>query len=346
MKYSIGYQLPDEDDSIYEIVRDFKENISGVYFSIAGHASARSQIERDADTIMLEELRAISDMGVPATLLYNANCYGGRAISPQFRDQILQDVRRMAEAMDLREITTTSPFVAKVVKDSFSHIQVCASVNMWIGMPQAMEYLGDSFDSYYLQREYNRDFGHIRRVKAWCDSYGKRLKLLVNSGCLYSCAFHSFHDNMVAHEAEISQGENAFSKYPSPCWDYMHEHSVQDAATVFLRESWIRPQDIQHYEPYFSEMKLATRMHSNPRRVVMAYVRGRFHGNMLDLTEPSFSRRFSSHILDSMKFPDDWFEYTSNCKHNCESCEYCRKAVEGMLICKNDLERLYCQGST
>lgn len=345
MKFSIGYQLPDADDSIYEIVRDYRESISSVYFSMAGHASARSAIESELAEDMIEELQAINGMGVPCTLLYNANCYGGGAISGGFRDELVWEIGALADRIDLREITTTSPFVAKVAKEHFPEIRVCASVNMWIGSPQAMEYLGENFDGYYMQREYNRDFKHIARMKRWCDAHGKTLKLLANSGCMYNCAFHTFHDNLVAHEAQVSRGDNAFSKYPSPCWDYMHGLPSREAAATFLRESWIRPEDVKHYEEYFSEMKLATRMHSNPRRVVMAYARGKFRGNMFDLTEPSFSKRFSAHILDATKFPEDWFERTGSCGRMCESCGYCREAAEKMLVEKIDLDEMFCSGS-
>ena len=115
----------------------------------------------------------------------------------------------------------------------------------------------------------------------------------------------------------------------------------EKAAAVFLQESWIRPQDISAYEPYFSEIKLATRMHSNPRRVIVAYTRGKFSGNMFDLTEPSFSRRFKNHILDATLFPDDWFKITTNCKRNCSECGYCESVAEKMLISKKELEGLY-----
>ena len=345
MKFSIGYQMPDRDDSIYEIVRDYQDSISSVYFSMAGHASARFAIEAELAEDMLEELRAINGLGVPCTLLYNANCYGDKAISSEFRGEIIAQVGELCKRIDLREITTTSPFVARVIKQEFPEIRVCASVNMWIGSPQAMDYLGSDFDSYYMQREYNRDFAQIRRLKKWCDEHGKGLKLLANSGCMYNCAFHTYHDNLVAHEAGVSQGDNAFSRYPSPCWDYMHASSCCDAAAAFLRANWIRPEDVSRYEPYFSEMKLATRMHSNPRRVVMAYARGKFRGNMLDLTEPSFSRRFAAHILDATKFPADWFEHTSSCGRVCESCNYCRDTAEKMLVNKFSLEEMYCSKS-
>lgn len=341
MKFSIGYQLPDELDSVADIVNDYKENINSVYFAPLGLNSARSAVEQEAAEYMLDELRYIRDEGVNLTLLYNANCYGDKAVSSEFQKEIIGTVEDMAKRLDITNITTTSPFVAKVVKKEFPHIKICASVNMWIGTEQAMRYLGEDFDGFYMQREFNRDFDRIERLSGWCKQNGKELKLLANSGCLYTCPFHTFHDNLVAHEGGACGYDNAMSHNPSPCWDMMEGLTPEDAAAVFLQESWIRPQDITRYEPYFSEIKLATRMHSNPRRVIGAYIRGRFSGNMLDLTEPGYSRRFKGHILDATKFPADWFERTSNCSRRCEQCGYCKEAAKGMLISKKELEKLY-----
>lgn len=342
MKYSIGYQLPDEFDSTAELAEDFKENISSVYFSAPGHISARSVINEADSEMMIEELAYIHDkLNIPLVMLYNANCYGDHAISETFAKEISTCVDSMIQKVGITDITTTSPFVAKIVKKEFPDIRVCASVNMWIGTEQAMEYLGDNFDGFYMQREYNRNFRQIERLSKWCIDHGKQLKLLANSGCLYTCPFHSFHDNLVAHEKGASTETNAMSKNPSPCWDMMESLDNESAAAVFLQESWIRPKDMHYYEPYFSEAKLATRMHSNPRRVVSAYVRGRFPGNMLDLTEPSYSRRFRDHILDATKFPKDWFERTTNCSKNCSSCGYCKEVAKQSLVSKLELEKLY-----
>lgn len=345
MKFSVGYQLPDEYDSIAAIVSDYREHISSVYFSAPGESSARSRTAKKYNPYVLEELRYIRDMDIGLTLLYNANCYGDRAVSSDFGREIVQTVGEMVEKLDITEITTTSPFVAQVVKQEFPHLKVCASVNMWIGTTQAMDYLGDHFDSYYMQREFNRDFRKIKTLSSWCKAHGKRLKMLANSGCLYTCPFHTFHDNLVAHEAEACQKDNAMSRQPSPCWDLMYGKSVVDAAATFLQESWVFPRDIAKYEPYFSEVKLATRMHYNPRRVVAAYTRGRFVGNMFDLTEPSYSRRFSEHILDATQFPNDWFEMTTNCSKDCDTCGYCQETAKKILVSKRELERMFLQSS-
>lgn len=245
MKFSIGYQLPDEYDSIWQIVADHREHISSVYFSAPGKTSARTPINEEHSSYMMEELREIRNMGVGLTLLYNANCYGGGAVSSGFRKEIADTVGNLAEQLDIGEITTTSPFVAQVVKQEFPQLKVCASVNMWIGTTQAMEYLGDNFDGYYMQREYNRDFRKIQELSSWCEKHGKKLKMLANSGCLYTCPFHMFHDNLVAHEAEACQLDNAMSKNPSPCWDLMEGKPVVDAAATFLQESWVFPRDAE-----------------------------------------------------------------------------------------------------
>ena len=146
---------------------------------------------------------------------------------------------------------------------------------------------------------------------------------------------------LLAHEEGASKEMNSMSQNPSPCWDLMYDLDEEAAATAFLQGSWIRPEDIHRYEPYFSEAKLATRMHSNPRRVLSAYVRGHFVGNMLDLTEPSYSRRFKNHILDATKFPEDWFERTTGCSKNCDACGYCKKVAQNSIVSKLELEKLY-----
>lgn len=342
MKYSIGYQLPDEYDSIAELAADYKEHISSIYFAAPGMQSARSKIDGADEKMMLEELAYIKGkLGIPLVLLYNANCYGSLAVSDEFARKIRQCVDGMAGKVGITEVTTTSPFVARVIKKQFPEIKVWASVNMWIGTEQAMEYLGDDFDGYYMQREYNRDFHKIEQLICWCKNHNKQLKLLANSGCLYSCPFHIFHDNLVAHEEEASCQKSTLIHYPSPCWDMMYTLGEKDAVSTFLQGNWIRPEDMYHYEPYFSEAKLATRMHSNPRRVLSAYVRGHFSGNMLDLTEPSYARRFAEHVLDATKFPKDWFERTVNCSRNCKACGYCEGVAKEAMVSKLELEKLY-----
>ena len=249
MRYVIGYQLPDELDSIYELCSDFSDAISGVYFSLPGAPSARSVIDSSMRGEMFDELKAIRKLGKKLVLLYNANCYGAQAASPEFRSHILEEVELVRKEFDVLDVTTTSPYVAKVIKQTQPDMDVCASVNMRISSVQAMQLLTD-FDSFYLQREYIYDFARIEQLKSWCDDHGKTMRLIANSGCLYDCPFHTFHDNLVAHEAELHEG-SVMGKHPSPCWDTMHALTDAESAALFIRGNWIRPEDIHLWEKWF-----------------------------------------------------------------------------------------------
>ena len=133
MKFSVGYQLPDEYDSMAELAQDHLAHISSVYYAAPGQPSARSMIDKKAASLQEEELSFLHSLGIALVMLYNANCYGDDAVSPKFGTQICRDVGHAAEKLGLRDITTTSPFVAKTVKAAFPEIRVTASVNMWIG---------------------------------------------------------------------------------------------------------------------------------------------------------------------------------------------------------------------
>jgi len=240
---------------------------------------------------------------------------------------VLDHLRELVGGVDI--ITTTSPFVAHVVKQSHPAVEVRASVNMRIGTIDGMEQLADLFDSFYVQREYNRDLERIGVLKAWADAHDKKLLMLANSGCLAFCSSQSFHDNMVAHDAEIDERRNLSGFVPMACWRLFKDRSNWP---MVLRGSWVRPEDINRYRALFGVVKLATRMHQHPRLVVDAYVRRAYKGNLLDLLEPGFGPAFAPYVIDASRLPADWFEHVTSCARGCADCHYCDKALAAALV--------------
>ena len=51
---------------------------------------------------------------------------------------------------------------------------------MSIGTVKGIDYLGDLFDSFYLQREYNRDFKRVHLLSEACKERGKELFMLAH----------------------------------------------------------------------------------------------------------------------------------------------------------------------
>ena len=333
MKFSVGYKLPDEYDSVYSICSDYRESISNVYFSYGNNPSGRSPLtasdEKYIKDIQTEELKEIGNLGIGLTLLYNANCYGADAISKSFIDGILKEIDCLKNILPIERITTTSPFLAQYIKKEFKEdIKLFASVNMRIGTVSAMQQLEEDFDGFYLQKELNRNLAEIAKLKKYADGAGKKLCILANSGCLAHCAFQSFHDNLVAHEGEMTKKDNVTSGFPAPCWRFLDGLDEKKALEKVLGANWVRPEEVKFYEPYFDEMKLATRMHQRMRMVVSAYKRGKFSGNLLDLTEPSYSTLFKGRVLDNTKVPNGYEDRMTTCDHNCSTCGYCEKVLD------------------
>jgi collagenase-like PrtC family protease len=338
MKFAVGYQLfeGDGEEPFIDVIRDYRNDIAEVYFPWGDMPSGRSPLASrrgytnwGAQNQLIADLCELRSMGIKLDLLFNANCYGGQAISKHLESQIASVIDYLTETVGgIDIITTTSLAIARTVKKYYPDIKVRASVNMRIGTVKGMEYIADTFDEYYVQREFNRNLTIVKELKNWADANGKGLYMLASSGCLNFCSGQTFHDNMVAHEKEIAETENIEDWIPHICWNYLKN---RDNWPAVLQNSWVRPEDLHHYDDIFSVVKLATRMHSRPRLVLQSYTTRRHYGNLLDLLEPGYSPAFAPNIINNSDFPSDWFAKTSTCGNQCHNCDYCARVLEGVL---------------
>ena len=338
MKFAVGYQLADPgEESLVQIVGDYRDRVAEVYFPWADLPSGRAALtsrrgytDWSGQARVEADLKAFSEMGVKLDLLFNANCYGRYAASQYLANQVasvLDHLEGLLGGVDA--VTTASPAVAAAVRRAFPGVEVRASVNMRIGTVAAMGYAAELFDGFCVQRDRNRDLACLSELKSWADRNGKRLYLLANSGCLAFCPAQVFHDNLVAHEAEIDETANLAGFAPHLCWALYRDRANWPAV---LQATWVRPEDLHHYEGLFDTIKLATRMHARPRAVLQAYADGRWRGNLLELFEPGFSPAFAPYILDNEKFPADWFARTSACDRRCDRCDYCGRVLREILV--------------
>lgn len=303
MKFSVGYQLFSDNCYIENIVKR-KESISEVYFSWGDIPNGRnSQLQQldmlpwEAQTKQIKDLDCLKEENIPVNLLLNATCYGKDSQSRAFFEKIGDTVDYLSGRYLLTSITTTSPLIAGFIHTNFPGIDVRASVNIGIGTIEGMDYVSDSFDSFYLKRELNRDFDAIRKLKDWCDSNGKKLYALANSGCLNHCSAHTFHDNLVAHEQELAGMDNGFS-FEGICRTYLTKES--NLKNILNFTGFIRPEDVELYEGLFPAMKLATRVSANPVGILQAYIDKKRHvGSTLDLLEPNHTHTIYPYFLEN-----------------------------------------------
>lgn len=303
MKFSIGYQL-DENGYFLNAVNQYKEKIEEIYFALPDIANGRGNswmktfTARDAFFRQEEELKHFKAMGFKMNLLLNAMCYGENSLSRDFFNRLGDSVDYAADVFKISSVTTTSPIIAKFIKNNFDSVTVRASVNMEVGTVEGMEYIADNFDGFYMKREFNRNFAKIEELHTWCTENGKQLFMLANSGCLNNCSAHAFHDNLVAHENEIMKMDNAFA-FNGICKEFL----TKDKNKVKFLEytNFVRPEELHLYEKYFSCVKLATRVHDTPERIIRAYCGEKWAGNLPELLEPNHSAAFSPYISDNSK---------------------------------------------
>ncbi|MCM8772552.1 MAG: hypothetical protein NC922_05765 [Candidatus Omnitrophica bacterium] len=339
IKFSIGYQFKEEEQIFSDIVEKYKDRIEEVYFPWLNLPSGRGPIAEKVGYInwfvqkQLEyELKKIKKLGIKLNLLLNASCWGENSLSINLTNMVISIIDYLQENIGLDSITSFSPVIAYIIKKNFKDIEVRASVNMRIGKIKQMEQLEDLFDDFVMQREYNRDFERIEEIKDWCNKKGKKLSILVNSGCINFCPVQSFHDNVISHEAEIFTKANLTDNIPGNCWSFYKEK--ENWKYLISYSSWIRPEDLHHYEKYFDVVKLATRTNQDPEKVIKAYYDEKYQGNLLDLFEPSHSKILYPYIIENSRFPDDWFEKITKCNKLCQNCSYCENVFKEVIVKK------------
>ena len=334
MRFSVGYQYPDEDGERFpEIVGDYREYVAEVYFAWGDAASARSPASsasgysaEEGEAILREDLQELRRTGVKLNLLFNANCYGAKCVSKDLEREVLEAVEKARPD----SVTTASPFIAACIRERHPRLSLRASANMNLESVAELGYLADRFDSFCVARELNYDVEELARVREWATRNGKEIVILVNSGCLWRCPAHAFHDNLVAHFAELKQDDVRQGFDPVFCRRFYSSSANRE--TFLEHITFIRPEDLRRYAGSADLFKLATRTHANPRLVLEAYTSGRFTGNLFDLTEPSHGPRFENQILDNTRFPSDWWVFRSRCGHDCGSCGRCRDLLPRLLL--------------
>jgi collagenase-like PrtC family protease len=312
MRLSVGYSLVARERFLDALER-WAPDIDELYFAWPGTPSGRADLgERNPEykqnrvDELLEDLRFATSLGIDLVLLLNGNCYGESALSDDLADSTRHIVDRVGgEAGRLIAVTLASPFLAKSIKQSHPGLGRRASVNMRVGTVEALDYLGDLFDEYYVQKERNRDPVSLMALREAATAADKRLWLLANSGCLNWCPNQTFHDNLVSHELDLRvTARDDFN--PILCREYLGRKA--DLAVLIERSNWIRPEETEVYKSVADGIKLATRMHARPDLIIAAYVRRSYSGNVLDLLEPGFSALFQPTIFRNEAFPEGWMD--------------------------------------
>lgn len=315
------------------ICAKWAHRIREVFFAWPGVLSCRPAPEftPELEERLYADLKFCREHGILLDTLFNCNCYGDIAVSHELSDFVASTIDAMGEKGLLPDIvTTTSPFIAGEIRRRYPDIRIRGSVNLRIHGTIGFEYVGELFDSFYVSRERQRDFGYMTSCAEWAAKNGKELGMQLNSGCLRQCPFQQFHDNLHGHnrlrQSEVGK-EMDFEIFR--CRTIYRQKHFEE----FIRATWIRPEDAALFERYVSVMKIATRRIAKPTAIVEAYASGSFDGNLLELMDPVHADAFAPLAIDNKSFPADWATsgIGGKCANSCIRCGKCADLLAKVL---------------
>ena len=300
--------------------------IKEVFFAWPGVLSCRPAPDYTPElrARQVADLRWARENGIELDTLFNCNCYGDLAISQELADFVGRMLREMDEEGLMPDtVTTTSPFIATVLRRDFPQVRIRLSVNQRVHGSVGFEPILPLFDSFYATRERHRETAWLQGMSEWARAHGKTIGIQANSGCLRQCPYQTFHDNLHGHDrrAQSKAGEPfGFSVFI--CRENYARGSYED----FLRSTWLRPEDLPRYEPLVDVVKLATRRHPFPGMIVDAYAKYSFDGNLADLMDARhvFPKNFENRVFDDVQ--PLWDEVRECASAN--DCRHCGRCAE------------------
>ena len=266
----------------------YAERIKEVFFAWPGVKASRPMDdwtgERRAQ--LVSDLKWARENAIELDTIFNANCYGDIAMTEELADHVTEKLNEM-DALGLfpDHLTTTSPFIAKIVRLRFPSVKIRFSINMDIATPGALGYVEDLYDSFYAGRNAHRRLDYIREMASWAEAHGKIMGIQANPGCLRNCPFHTFHNNLHGHNRMgLSAAAEKFGFTNFLCRTVFERGEYEE----FMRAIWIRPEDLPLYEPYVGVVKLATRRHPHPDKIIAAYAECSYDGDLAEIMDPFY----------------------------------------------------------
>ncbi len=305
--------------------------IREVYLSGPQEFSGSGRIAPELDFSGFSQVvEKIHKEGIRVNLLLNSICEGSDWYSSGVLKSTMDYLKRVHEEHGVEAVTIANPLYIREIKRRFPDLEICASVLGDIDCVQkAVIFAKAGADVITPDVNINRDLALLKRIK---DATNREIKLMVNEGCLFRCAFRKFHFNYISHKSRKPDGmkaeDNVFSLN---CIQLTKSDPSQ-----ILKSCWIRPEDVRKYEEIASYFKLVGRTSSKSMviRSVDAYMNESWDGDLLELMAGNLYSVGMSHLMhvDNKSLDAiDFFRQVTSCNKECSECAYCSKLISRLI---------------
>lgn len=180
------------------------------------------------------------------------------------------------------------------------------------------DYEGKLIDTLIVPTDLNRDWNALEQI---VKVFPSRVGVIVNEGCMFHCPFRS------TRLSSINWGQG-----PAPCLSYCRDIINTEPWRKYA-SPWIRPEDIRRYMGIgISSFYLMGDMNDaeSTMRIVQAYKQEMYDGYVEELMHWSSAMKQANHVLIENKRLNGFINNTKCEMHDCKSCGFCSKYVQGM----------------
>jgi len=297
-------------------------------YSGSGRIAPEMEFSEFADVV-----DSIHREGIRVNLLLNSICVGVDWYSSGALNSTMNYLKRAHEDHGVEAVTIANPLYIREVRRRFPDIEICASVLGDIDCVQkAVIFQKAGADAITPDVNINRNLNLLKRIK---DKTGLEIKLMVNEGCLFQCAFRKFHFNYISHKSR-NPGEGKVVKSEDNVFSLNCIQVSRTDPSQILKSGWIRPEDARRYAEITGYFKIVGRTSSKSMllRSVNAYMHESWNGDLLELMAGNLYSVAMSHLmhlhnksLDELKF----FDKVASCDKECSECDYCTELIGKMI---------------
>ncbi len=179
-----------------------------------------------------------------------------------------------------------------------------------------------------LDRSLNRDLDRLAGVARQCRHRwpGMKIGVLANEGCLHHCPFRFSHDAYTSLATLQGRDHSQTLNQELGCMRILGEQPHR-----ILQSPFIRPEDLELYLCHVDTVRLCGRSKgaSFLTRLLTAYARRRYDGNLLDLLDSALWLGKRIHI-DNSALSFDFASMLSGCDNRCDRCGFCHELFESI----------------
>jgi len=296
-----------------------------------------------------EHIKLAKQYGINFNYVINTPCLDNREYTLEGRKEYYNFLSWLADN-GVDYVTVAIPYLIELIKKYFPSIKVKVSEIANVSTAQrARHYSEMGIDTITLEIVNNRNFKSLQSIRKAVNE-NVELEVVVNSGCLFSCPYHDYHNNIVAHSTQKAHELQGY--YIDYCMMRCIPRKLTHPSEM-IKACWIRPEDLHHYENIgISRFKISNRVGplSFGKKCLKAYSERKVKNLAeiltplsLEIEEPNTSKlaSFSNYewknmtkiwsisspevVIDNEKL-DGFIDYfmDDNCFGQCEAdCNYC-----------------------